>query len=188
LAFVLNCSLWSQMQKTTSQLVWILQWNEFIILIRAEQHVNILWINAINRCLTIDGHNCWSENHRLLIIDCVEQTSDFQLPTSSDYRLWQTIGSLSSVRYWLTNSSRCFFNSVYFLFCFDCLLLTVSIVSASDVFVGLLLAVPSYIVFCTCCERCVLCTEVGTRYFFRNLLPLVRYLEIVLPLRAGPQL
>ncbi len=30
--------------------------------------------------------------------------------------------------------------------------------------------------------------EVGTRYFFRSPLTLVRYLEIVLPLRAGPQL
>jgi hypothetical protein len=30
--------------------------------------------------------------------------------------------------------------------------------------------------------------EVGTRYFFRSLLSLVRYLEIVLPLHAGPQL
>jgi hypothetical protein len=28
--------------------------------------------------------------------------------------------------------------------------------------------------------------EVGTRYFFRSLLLLVRYLKIVLPLRAGP--
>jgi hypothetical protein len=28
--------------------------------------------------------------------------------------------------------------------------------------------------------------EVGTRYFFLSPLPLVRYLEIVLPLRAGP--
>jgi hypothetical protein len=30
--------------------------------------------------------------------------------------------------------------------------------------------------------------EVGNRYFFRSPLPLVRYLEMVLPLRAGPQL
>jgi hypothetical protein len=30
--------------------------------------------------------------------------------------------------------------------------------------------------------------EVGTRYFFRSPLPLVRYLKIVLPCRAGPQL
>jgi hypothetical protein len=29
-------------------------------------------------------------------------------------------------------------------------------------------------------------TKVGTRYFFLNPLPLVRYLEIVLPLCAGP--
>ncbi len=29
-------------------------------------------------------------------------------------------------------------------------------------------------------------TKVGTRYFFLSPLPLVRYLEIVLPLRAGP--
>ncbi len=28
--------------------------------------------------------------------------------------------------------------------------------------------------------------KVGTRYFFLSPLPLVRYLEIVLPLRAGP--
>ncbi len=28
--------------------------------------------------------------------------------------------------------------------------------------------------------------EVGTRYFFLSPLPLVRYLEIELPLRAGP--
>jgi hypothetical protein len=30
--------------------------------------------------------------------------------------------------------------------------------------------------------------EVGTRYFFRSPLPLVRYLKIVLPLQAGLQL
>jgi hypothetical protein len=30
--------------------------------------------------------------------------------------------------------------------------------------------------------------KVGTRYFFLSPLPLVRYLEIVLPLRAGPLL
>jgi hypothetical protein len=29
-------------------------------------------------------------------------------------------------------------------------------------------------------------SKVGTRYFFLSPLPLVRYLEIVLPLRAGP--
>jgi hypothetical protein len=29
-------------------------------------------------------------------------------------------------------------------------------------------------------------TKVGTRYFFLSPLPLVRYLEMVLPLRAGP--
>jgi hypothetical protein len=30
-------------------------------------------------------------------------------------------------------------------------------------------------------------SKVGTRYFFLSPLPLVRYLEIVLPLRAGPR-
>jgi hypothetical protein len=35
---------------------------------------------------------------------------------------------------------------------------------------------------------CVLHSEVGTSYFFGSPIPLVRYLEIVLPLRAGPQL
>ncbi len=29
-------------------------------------------------------------------------------------------------------------------------------------------------------------TKVGTRYFFLSPLPLVRFLEIVVPLRAGP--
>jgi hypothetical protein len=41
-----------------------------------------------------------------------------------------------------------------------------------------------------CIEMFSVCivTEVGTCYFFRSLFPLIRYLEIVLPLRAGPQL
>jgi hypothetical protein len=34
----------------------------------------------------------------------------------------------------------------------------------------------------------ILNAEVGTRYYFRSPLPLVRYLEIVLPLSAGSQL
>jgi hypothetical protein len=34
--------------------------------------------------------------------------------------------------------------------------------------------------------QCSLNAKVGTRYFFLSPLPLVRYLEIVLPLRAGP--
>jgi hypothetical protein len=37
-------------------------------------------------------------------------------------------------------------------------------------------------------EWYVLQSKVGTRYFFLSPLPLVRYLEIVLPLRAGPLL
>ncbi len=49
-----------------------------------------------------------------------------------------------------------------------------------------------HILYCTVLYCTVLYTvqtaEVGTRYFFRSPLPLVRYLEIVLPLRAGPQL
>ncbi len=38
----------------------------------------------------------------------------------------------------------------------------------------------------TCPETAVFNTKVGTCYFFLSPLPLVRYLEIVLPLRAGP--
>jgi hypothetical protein len=34
-------------------------------------------------------------------------------------------------------------------------------------------------------NRVILPSKVGTRYFFLSPLPLVRYLEIVLPLRAG---
>jgi hypothetical protein len=37
-------------------------------------------------------------------------------------------------------------------------------------------------------DHSALNTEVGTHYFFRGPLPLVRYFEIVFPLRAGPQL
>ncbi len=66
--------------------------------------------------------------------------------------------------------------------------------SITDVsaFVGVVVIL--YVLYCTVhiLYSTVLYTvqtaEVGTRYFFRSPLPLVRYLEIVLPLRAGPQL